>query len=479
MGEFGWPSGCKALDQLRSKTGVLCFIATNNWVTNAGAAVMREQVARRATMLQLIDFVDYKIFGSADIQTMILVLRNDPTGTTYSFDLRRLNKVASDFQDVENLLTGAKADGLEYLNPEFKRDKYQKLSYNFTGDANESILETIRSRGNFVFDSRTEVAQGIVPNPDVLSSQGFSNFTEREISELGIVRGAPVFVVPKNHFNDPNQEERNLLKPLYEPSDVDQYLIRPNRLEIIYSTSAFGINLPPRLLAHLKPFKAVMGQRRETRDGRLPWYCLHWPRDQRFFENGGRILSVRKCAHPTFTYVEGPAYVMMAFNVIKTPRLNQLYLTGLLNSTVVAFWLRHRGKMQGHLFQVDKEPLLGIPIYQPLKVQQDLIAGVVKAVIAIKRFGNEKSAHAARFEQLINGLIYELYFPEPLQSAGINLMELSAQVGLAELGAMEGAALTERVNELAEHIFSSQHPIRGLLFDLQGIPVVRLIEGRE
>ena len=123
--------------------------------------------------------------------------------------------------------------------------------------------------------------------------------------------------------------------------------------------------------------------------------------------------------------------------------------------------------------------LLGIPIYQPLKVQQDLIAGVVKAVIAIKRVGNEKSAHAARLEQLINGLIYELYFPEPLQSAGINLMELAAKEGLVALGAMEGAALAERVNELAEHIFSSQHPIRGLLFDLQGIPVVRLIEGRE
>lgn len=135
--------------------------------------------------------------------------------------------------------------------------------------------------------------------------------------------------------------------------------------------------------------------------------------------------------------------------------------------------------MQGHLFQVDKEPLLGIPIYQPLKVQQDLIAGIVKAVIVSKRAGNEKAAHAARFEQLINGLIYELYFPEPLQSAGINLMELSGNEGLAALGGMEGAALAERVNELAEHIFSPQHPIRGLLFDLQGIPVVRLIEGRE
>ena len=135
--------------------------------------------------------------------------------------------------------------------------------------------------------------------------------------------------------------------------------------------------------------------------------------------------------------------------------------------------------MQGHLFQVDKEPLLGIPIYQPLKVQQDVIAGIVKAVIVSKHAGIEKMAQAARFEQLINGLIYELYFPEPLQSAGINLMELSTHEGLAALAEMEGVTLAERVNEYAEHIFSPQHPIRGLLFDLQGISVVRLIEGRE
>lgn len=470
---------CKALDQLRSRTGVLCFIATNNWVTNAGASVLRREIARRATVLQLIDFVDYKIFGSADIQTMILVLRNDSSGASYSFDLRRLNKVAPNLEDVERLLAKAADDGLDYLAPEFVREKFIAIAYNFTDDANESVLEQIRSRGNFAFDSRAEIAQGIVPNPDVLSSQGLTHFSRGEIAELGIVRGAPVFVVPKDYFGSLNTAERAMLKPLYEPSDVDRYAVHANRLEIIYSNASLGLDLPPRLRAHLQPFKAVMDERRETRDGRLPWYRLHWPRDPRFFEDGGRVLSVRKCAYPTFVYVEGPAYVMMAFNVIKTPRLNQLYLTGLLNSTVVAFWLRHRGKLQGHLFQVDKEPLLSIPIYQPPRAQQDLVAAVVKAVIASKRTGNEKASQAARFEQLVNGLVYELYFQAHLQSAGINLLDACIQEGIAEIGALENAALDRLAGELAERIFSAEHPIRGMLFDMQGIPVVRAIEGKE
>jgi len=463
---------CKALDQLRSKTGVLCFIATNNWVTNAGASVMREHVARRATMLQLIDFVDYKIFGSADIQTMILLLRNEAAATTYSFDLRRLNKPGANFEDVERLLSSVPNEGLQYLAPGFDRDRFASATYNFATNGNEQVLDWILKRSNFRFDSKLEIAQGIV------APQDFANKKAVQILEGSAEVGEGIFILSDSERSKLklDKAEKDLTRPYFTTEELGRYAgNKQNKNWVIYTGSEFKTPVAmkpyPVLKQHLDRFHEVI-----TSDN-AP-YGLHRARDERFFK-GEKNISLRKCAVPTFTYTDFDCYVSQTFNVIKTPRLNQMYLTGLLNSTVVAFWLRHRGKMQGHLFQVDKEPLLGIPIYQPLKVQQDLIAGVVKAVIVIKQAGNENAAHAARFEQLINGLIYELYFPEPLQSAGINLMELSAKEGLAALGAMEGAALTERVNELAEHIFSSQHPIRGLLFDLQGIPVVRLIEGRE
>jgi hypothetical protein len=43
------------------------------------------------------------------------------------------------------------------------------------------------------------------------------------------------------------------------------------------------------------------------------------------------------------------------------------YLTALLNSKIVAFWLRYQGKMQGDNYQIDKEPILNIPIKVPEK----------------------------------------------------------------------------------------------------------------
>ena len=100
-----------------------------------------------------------------------------------------------------------------------------------------------------------------------------------------------------------------------------------------------------------------MDDRRENQNGRLNYYHLHWPRENVFFEKGAKILSIRKCEKPSFTYTENEIYVMMAFNIIKTSRLNLKYLTALLNSKLVGFWLRFKGKMQGGNYQIDTPPI--------------------------------------------------------------------------------------------------------------------------
>lgn len=77
---------CRFLDNLKPNTGILTFIATNNWVTNAGASKFRSKIAKDAQVLQMVDFTNYKIFESADIQTMIMVFRKSPQLSEYTFD---------------------------------------------------------------------------------------------------------------------------------------------------------------------------------------------------------------------------------------------------------------------------------------------------------------------------------------------------------------------------------------------------------
>jgi len=119
---------------------------------------------------------------------------------------------------------------------------------------------------------------------------------------------------------------------------------------------------------------------------------------------------LRKCVEPTFTYTDFDCYVSAAFYVIKTNRFNIKYLTGLLNSKLIAFWLKHKGKMQGNNYQIDKEPLLNIPI-PPLVPQNqpiaDQIITLVDQILSSKQRNSD--ADTSQLEQEIDQLVYKLY----------------------------------------------------------------------
>ena len=84
-----------------------------------------------------------------------------------------------------------------------------------------------------------------------------------------------------------------------------------------------------------------------------------------------------------------------------------------------------------------------------------------------------------RLEQLIDGLVYELFFPDDLHAANIRLFDACERENVARLATLQGAALQTEAEALAEHIFSNSHPIYAMLFDLQALDVVRTIEARD
>lgn len=65
---------CLSLDLLKVN-GLHSFIATNNWITNSGASILREKILSEAQLLEFIDFGDYKVFETASIQTMVYLIK--------------------------------------------------------------------------------------------------------------------------------------------------------------------------------------------------------------------------------------------------------------------------------------------------------------------------------------------------------------------------------------------------------------------
>ena len=68
---------CNSLDLLNSN-GILCFIATNNWVTSFGARKLRNKVIKETCICNLVDFGAVMMFESASIQTMIMIFQKGP-----------------------------------------------------------------------------------------------------------------------------------------------------------------------------------------------------------------------------------------------------------------------------------------------------------------------------------------------------------------------------------------------------------------
>ena len=63
---------CKGIDYLNTN-GIICFIAQNNWITSTGASILRNKILKETELNIFVDFVDYNVFESASIQTMIFI----------------------------------------------------------------------------------------------------------------------------------------------------------------------------------------------------------------------------------------------------------------------------------------------------------------------------------------------------------------------------------------------------------------------
>ena len=83
------------------------------------------------------------------------------------------------------------------------------------------------------------------------------------------------------------------------------------------------------------------------------------------------------------------------------------FLTGVLNSDLIAFWLKNKGKMQGSNYQVDKAPLKGIPLpLISLEKQQPFII-LVNQILTTKKANPQ--ADTTTLERKIDVLVYLLY----------------------------------------------------------------------
>lgn len=367
--------------------GYLAFIATNNWVTNSGAKKLRNIVLEESQILSLVDFSSFMVFDSASIQTMIMQFQKIKPPKNYEFHFAKITTQTPIYEDVINLLKNEKTQNNEILSINLTPKKFIDKTLNFTKSDYEELFNKIQKYGKFYLEE-SEVAQGIVP----------------AIDKAFVIKDKNVF----------SKNEQCFIKEYYTGLSGKFYSSFTDKYLIYLSNKNYSGNLDdlPNLKQHFQKYKEILKESKiKYKTPNKPYFYLHREREEKFFKKGEeKIISQVRCIEPIFVYSNENFYGSRALFFIQTCRINLKYLTGVLNSKLIAFWLKHKGKIQGNLFKIDKEPLLNIPVVNINSKNEKLANKLISLVDEIlKAKEQDKNANTQELENKINSLVYKLY----------------------------------------------------------------------
>ncbi|EAI2142527.1 class I SAM-dependent DNA methyltransferase [Campylobacter coli] len=367
--------------------GYLAFIATNIWVTNSGAKKLRNIVLEESQILSLVDFSSFMVFDSASIQTMIMQFQKIKPPKNYEFHFAKITTQTPIYEDVINLLKNEKTQNNEILSINLTPKKFIDKTLNFTKSDYEELFNKIQKYGKFYLEE-SEVAQGIVP----------------AIDEAFVIKDKNVF----------SKNEQCFIKEYYTGLSGKFYSSFTDKYLIYLSNKNYSGNLDdlPNLKQHFQKYKEILKESKiKYKTPNKPYFYLHREREEKFFKKGEeKIISQVRCIEPIFVYSNENFYGSRALFFIQTCRINLKYLTGVLNSKLIAFWLKHKGKIQGNLFKIDKEPLLNIPVVNINSKNEKLANKLISLVDEIlKAKEQDKNANTQELENKINSLVYKLY----------------------------------------------------------------------
>lgn len=361
-----------SLDLLK-ENGIQTFIAPNNWITNFGSSKLRNKLISEAIIKRYVDFGSSMVFDSASIQTMIFVLEKSKSlniEDSYVFDYTKITSNALDSTQLYNCLYAPNNANCIHFEQKFTPIEFKDQYITFDDPDIKLVIRELDSICSFKLD-KDSISQGIVVPQTRLNKKAAESLGGEHYI------GEGVFVLNEKELNllNLNEKEKKCIIPLLYSENICNWTSDKKYGDyIIYADSLFknNINQYPNLKNHLIQYESI------NTSSNAP-YGLHRPRKKSLFE-GKRIISLRKCEAPTFAYVDDNACFLQTFNVIQQDRVDDLYLLGYLNSSIVKFYLKTQGKMQGNNFQVDKEPLQKLPIIIS-KVNKDIIIDISRNVI--------------------------------------------------------------------------------------------------
>ena len=386
----------RAIDIVRTR-GHIAYITSRYWINSAGATKLITRIRDEMSFVALVDIGKLKVFDNVVGQHMVAVYRK--TKDVDEFTYKRLS---NDLSGINSQHDTANVSLRTLLNSSVVSES-SEIRFD---------VDQVRWQGTVRLGEVCDVSQGVVEAPDKLSRKQVENTDRKDVRV-----GDGVFVLSRDEYIHMSltEEEKRLLVPYLDPSDVLRYWVKPDAGKyLIYAD---------------KPARAAIATRKEYRTIKkhLDRFCdfitssngpygLHRPRNARYLTSP-KILFKNMFVRPEFALDMDRRFVGFSFScIIQMDRSFDLrYILALLNSGIGTYWFEAYGKRRGAGLDIGVGKLRLFPIRKASKEEQGKVITRVDKIVDAKV--RDPKADTTAWEREIDQLVYQLYGLTPEEIA--------------------------------------------------------------
>jgi type I restriction-modification system DNA methylase subunit len=441
--------------QLLRDGGVLGFISSNSFLNSAFAEDLRKYLLRQTALSQIVDFGETKVFSSMTEPSIVLLKKESLNG----------HKVM--------LLRWSESEPLTVLRSRFASEAFA-LSQNSLGK-DVWILEQPRVLG--VLDRIRTIG---TPLGEYVKGRFYYGI------KTGLNEAFVIDRETRDRLITEHPSSAEIIKPFLRGRDVKRWRVEQPTEWLIFARRGIDIKKYPAIRDYLLPFKKrlIPGAPGGRKPGSYEWYEIQ-----------DNIAYWQEFEQPKIVYQDIARYYAMAWDDSGSLLINTCYfipraekwILGVLLSRVLFFYVqKYLGSDEGGFIRLFSIHVEKFPLPRADQNQKALIERIVDSCLWLvgapkqsPKVNNNPhdSLLLGYFEQLLNGLVYELFFPDELHARKLFLFRYTEEAGLPVLAEIPEAKRLAALRETFECIYDLNHPIRGCLFSLRSLEPVRIIEG--
>jgi hypothetical protein len=274
------------------------------------------------------------------------------------------------------------------------------------------------------------VDQGVVPSPLRLTRSKMEKLPADAIRRHGLQEGDGVFVLKHSEVEALRLDRHDsaLVKPYFKNSDIDPYTTSTDTDDhLVYTSGDTRIEEYPGIKRHLEKFRVLLESRLSDYGESYKWYELHRARSSSLFE-GPKVVCSYRTEGAAFAYNDASFYGSTDMYFIKPrdekDRHSLKYLTGILNSRLMGFWLRDKGKTKGTATELFSTPVESISIHRINFEDKHEVARHDKLVKLVDEMIETKQA-LAKLNRFFGARLTRLAGPDVLPEVEVEAVTLS------------------------------------------------------